>query len=91
MKTEIISFFLLVVILTLTAITSMADETPVSDAKTTGIYNNAPISKTNRENLTEQENMMIVRQAYVDFSKGNVLSVLDKFAENAEWVHTWWA
>lgn len=86
MGTKIVSFSLLVVILTLTAIISTADEAPVSDAKSTGKYSNAPIGQTNGENLTEQENMMIVRQAYVDFSKGSVLSVLDKFAENAEWV-----
>lgn len=86
MGTSIFSFFLLVVFLPLTAIVSTADEAPVSDKNTTAIYNNAPVSQTNQENLTEQENIMEVRQAYVDFSKGSIPSVLDKFAENSEWV-----
>jgi ketosteroid isomerase-like protein len=86
MRTKIFSFFLLVVFLTLTAIASDASEAPVSDRNTTDVYNISPENQAIRENLTEQENIMEVRQAYVDFSKRNVPSVLNKFAENAEWV-----
>jgi uncharacterized protein len=75
MGNKTISFFFLVVFLALTTPASNASETPVSDT-----------NRANLENLTEQENIMAVRQAYVDFSKGSVISVLDKFAENAEWV-----
>ncbi len=73
MGNKIISFLLLLVFLAMTAIVSNASE--ASDK-----------NQANLENLTEQENIMAVRQAYVDFSKGDVLSALDKFAENAEWV-----
>jgi len=75
MGNKIISFFILVVFLALTTIASNASEASVSDT-----------NPANLENLTEQANIMAVRQAYVDFSKGDVISALDKFAENAEWV-----
>lgn len=86
MRTKIAAFFPLVVFLTLTAIASTASEKPVSDKDTTDIFNISPANQAVRENLTEQENIKEIRQAYVDFSKGDALSALDKFAEDAEWV-----
>lgn len=86
MGTGIFSFFLLAVFLSLTAIVSFADDVSVSDKDSTAIYDNAPISQSDGKNLTEQENMMIVRQAYVDFSKGSIPSVLDKFSDNSTWI-----
>ena len=60
MGNKIISFLLLLVFLAMTAIVSNASE--ASDK-----------NQANLENLTEQENIMAVRQAYVDFSKGGRL------------------
>lgn len=38
------------------------------------------------EGCTEEKNILIVKQVYADFSKGDIPSVLDSFTENADFI-----
>lgn len=58
----------------------------MSSSNTSSSYKISPMIQMGQYNSTERENIMLVEQAYADFSKGDIPSLLSNFSDNAEYV-----
>lgn len=86
MRPIIFSIFIMAALLALSAIAPSAAETSILNKNMTSADS---VSTTNwicNETLTEQENLITMKQAYADFQKGNISAVLDAFTQDGEYI-----
>lgn len=86
MRTIIPFVILLAALLALFAFAPSAAEISMSNKNVTSANNASVTNETYNETLKEQENLMIMKQAYADFKKGNIPAVLNAFTQDGEYI-----
>ncbi len=77
---------MLVVFLNLAVTSSCAAETPIMNRNMSTMNNMPAANPTVSENLTERGNLMIVKQSYDAYLKGNISALVSNYTDDSAWI-----